>query len=103
MLTILWRRTPFVLLTRFLQIFVAITTAAMVLSAIAASGPLFLQSSETASLQREIPEDIAAGQQHRDGIALDRRRLLVAEPGEGVEQLGSQPQLAEPGHQAAAR
>ena len=53
-LTVLWRRAPFILATRFVQIFIAITAAALILSAIAASGELFLASNETASLSREI-------------------------------------------------
>ena len=54
MLAVLWKRTPHIQLTRFPQIFVAIAAAALILSSIAASGELFLTSSETASVEREI-------------------------------------------------
>ena len=54
MLAVLWKRTPHIQLTRFPQLFVAIATAALILSSIAASGELFLASSETASVEREI-------------------------------------------------
>jgi putative ABC transport system permease protein len=52
--TVLWKRAPHILLTRFPQIFIAIATAALILASIAASGELFLASSEKASVEREI-------------------------------------------------
>jgi hypothetical protein len=43
------------------------------------------------------PEHVAAGEERGDGLGLDRRRLLVAEGGERVAQLGAQPEGGEGG------
>ena len=42
-----------------------------------------------------LAEQVAPVEQRRDRLALDRRRLLVAEGGERVEQLGAQPEVGE--------
>ena len=44
---------------------------------------------------RGLAEQVVAGEQQRDRLALDRRRLLVAEVVERLEQLGSQAEVAE--------
>ena len=49
-----------------------------------------------------LAEHVVAGEHLGHGVALDRRRLLVAEGGHRGEQLGSQPELVERGHQASA-
>ena len=45
-----------------------------------------------AGARRRLGEQVAAGEQQRDGLALDRRRLLVAEVGDGGEQAVVQPE-----------
>ena len=44
---------------------------------------------------RRLAEQVAALEQRRDRLALDRRGLLVAEAGEGAQQLGPQPEVGE--------
>ena len=46
--------------------------------------------------RRGLGEDVATGRQERDGLALDRRRFLVAEVGEGREQPIVDPERSEP-------
>ena len=43
-----------------------------------------------------LAEQVAAGEQERDRLALDRRRLLVAEVGERLQQLGPKAEVGEP-------
>ena len=45
-----------------------------------------------------LAEQVAAGEERRDRLGLDRRRLLVAQGGQGTEQLGAQPEVGERGH-----
>ena len=45
-----------------------------------------------------LAEQVAAGEDRRDRLGLDRRRLLVAEGGEGAEELGAQAEVGERGH-----
>ena len=49
-----------------------------------------------AGARGRLAEQVVAGDQVRDGLALDRRRLLVAEVGDRLEQLGAQPERGEP-------
>ena len=44
---------------------------------------------------RRLADEIVSGDEVRDRLALDRRRLLVAELGQRVEQLGSQAEVGE--------
>ena len=46
---------------------------------------------------RGLAEQVAAREQRRDRLALDRGRLLVAEVGERGEQLGAEAELGEAG------
>ena len=46
---------------------------------------------------RGLAEQVAAREQRRDRLALDRRRLLVAEAGQRLEQLVAQPEVGERG------
>ena len=50
-----------------------------------------------------LAEHVAAGEDRRDGVALDRRRLLVAERGEGGQQLRAQLEVGEPALARRAR
>ena len=43
-----------------------------------------------------LTEEVMAGEQVRDGLALDRRGLFVAEVGDRLEQLRTQPERGEP-------
>jgi hypothetical protein len=40
-------------------------------------------------------EQVAAGEDHRDGLQLDRRRFGIALVGDGAQQFGDQPEVIE--------
>ena len=45
--------------------------------------------------RRGLAEEVPAGEERWDGLALDGSRLFVAEPGEGLDQVGAEPELGE--------